>query len=282
MNNEKVSIIVPCYKQAHFLDETLESVLLQTYTNWECIIVNDGSPDHTEDVAKVWLTRDPRFSYIKKENGGLPSARNTGVKNCKGNIILALDSDDVLHIDFLIKLVPVLLNDSSLGIVSCYRKFFKYDKTKTFKNFTESGSDYKDIMYGNRLMPSSIYRKECWEEVGGYDEKMIKGFEDWEFWVNITKRGWKFTFVEEFLFYYRRTETSMLLDTMENHEESNISYIFNKHKEIYIENYSQTLDFLLSKTVTYRSSQKRLKSSKEYLIGKIFMKPFKVVKKLFK
>ena len=81
--NILVSIIVPCYNQAHFLDEALQSVLSQTYTNWECIIVNDGSPDNTENIAEKWLAVDSRFKYIKKDNGGLSSARNIGIKMSK-------------------------------------------------------------------------------------------------------------------------------------------------------------------------------------------------------
>ena len=74
----KVSIIVPCYNQAQYLDDCLQSVLDQTYQDWECIIVNDGSPDNTAIIASVWTARDPRFKYIYKENGGLSSARNAG------------------------------------------------------------------------------------------------------------------------------------------------------------------------------------------------------------
>ena len=82
-----VSIIVPCYNQAQYLPETLQSVLDQTYTNWECIIVNDGSPDATEAVAQEWCEKDHRFIYLKKENGGLSSARNAGLKIAKGDYI---------------------------------------------------------------------------------------------------------------------------------------------------------------------------------------------------
>ncbi len=91
-----VSIVVPCYNQAHFLDETLQSVLDQSYSNWECIIVNDGSPDNTEDIAKQWCNKDYRFTYLYKENGGLCSARNAGISISKGEFILPLDSDDII------------------------------------------------------------------------------------------------------------------------------------------------------------------------------------------
>ena len=65
-----ISVIVPCYNQAQYLDECLQSVLDQTYTDWECIIVNDGSPDNTEEIAKNWVEKDTRFIYLSKENGG--------------------------------------------------------------------------------------------------------------------------------------------------------------------------------------------------------------------
>lgn len=80
MDSALISIIVPCYKQAHYLGEALQSVLEQTYENWECIIINDGSPDNTEIVAKKWIEKDVRFRYLYKENGGLSSARNAGIK----------------------------------------------------------------------------------------------------------------------------------------------------------------------------------------------------------
>ena len=95
--NPLISVIVPCYNQAQYLDECLQPVLDQTYTDWECIIVNDGSPDHTEEVAKKWLEKDNRFRYIYKENGGLSSARNAGIREAKGEWIQFLDSDDKIN-----------------------------------------------------------------------------------------------------------------------------------------------------------------------------------------
>ena len=100
--NVLVSIIVPCYNQAHFLNESLDSVINQSYPNWECIIVNDGSPDNTEEIAKKWCKNDKRFQYLEKENGGLSSARNAGIKISKGEFILPLDADDILHELFLL------------------------------------------------------------------------------------------------------------------------------------------------------------------------------------
>ena len=96
-----VSIIIPCYNQAKFLQETLQSVNHQTYSNWECIIINDGSPDNTEEIALEWCYKDVRFKYFKKENGGLSSARNFGILHARGDLILPLDADDKISKNYL-------------------------------------------------------------------------------------------------------------------------------------------------------------------------------------
>lgn len=280
--NPLVSIVVPCYKQAHFLEDSLQSVLDQTYGEWECIIVNDGSPDNTEAIAKKWVEKDSRFSYLFQENKGLPSARNEGIKRSAGEFIVALDSDDILDPEYINKLLPVLLSNTGLGIVSCYRYFFSKTKTNVIFNYEATGSNYYDLMFENKLMPASLYRKKCWEAVGGYDESMTRGFEDWEFWLNISKRGWDFTFVEEYLFYYRKAKQSMLVDTINNHAEGNMEYIFRKHKELYISCFDNTTEVLFYYIKTHRLGKIRVKNSIEFRIGNVITKPFKWVKKIWK
>lgn len=277
--NVLISIIVPCYKQAHYLSEALQSVTEQSYSNWECVIVNDGSPDETELVAKQWIEKDSRFKYLYKENGGLSSARNAGIKNAKGEFILPLDADDVLHRDFLNKIVPVLENNKKLAIVSCYTKFFTNKITNVVHELKPSGTNYRDLMFENKLIATSLYRKKCWEELGGYDESMRKGFEDWEFWLNVTKRGWEFQFVEEFLFNYRKAKKSMLVDTINNHAETNMEYIFRKHQDIYCKHFDNTAEVLFYYIKTHRLGKMEIKNSIEYKIGKMIMKPFKILKK---
>ncbi|HBT10064.1 MAG TPA: hypothetical protein DEB18_11535 [Leeuwenhoekiella sp.] len=92
-----ISVIVPCYNQAAYLSETLESVYLQTHKDWECIIINDGSTDATLEVAQQWLDKDPRFKYIYQKNKGLSGARNTGLRAAKGVYIQLLDADDLVN-----------------------------------------------------------------------------------------------------------------------------------------------------------------------------------------
>lgn len=278
--NILVSIIVPCYNQSHFLNESLQSVLDQTYVDWECIIVNDGSLDNTESIAQQWCEKDNRFSYLYKENGGLSSARNAGITQSDGEYILPLDADDYIHKDYLSKLVPKLYQDDSLAIVSCYSEFFKKSLNNIIFELKPEGTTYHYLLYVNQLIATSLFRKICWEEVGGYDETMKKGFEDWEFWIAITKRGWKYKVIEEFLFYYRKSKKSMLVDTLNNHAESNKEYIYKKHREIYIKDFDNCITVLFYGLKTYRSSEQKIKNSLEYKIAKVICKPYRIFEKV--
>tara|TARA_R110002096_G_scaffold256795_1_gene450107 strand:+ start:13048 stop:13893 length:846 start_codon:yes stop_codon:yes gene_type:complete len=276
-----ISVIVPCYNQAHFLEEALGSVLNQTYLNWECIIVNDGSPDNSESVAKKWCEKDNRFRYLYQENGGLSSARNAGIKISKGEYILPLDADDIIAESFLTRLVSELIEDKSLAIVSCYSRFFIENTTNIVNELKPKGDTYHYLLYVNQLVATSLYRKKYWIEVGGYDEQMKAGFEDWEFWLAITKRGWKYKVIEEFLFYYRKSKKSMLVDTINNHFETTKEYIIKKHSDIYIKDFDNCMTVLFHQLKTYRNSEIKIKNSIEYKIAKIINKPFKLIKKLF-
>jgi glycosyltransferase involved in cell wall biosynthesis len=278
----QVSIIVPCYKQAHFLNESLQSVLSQIYAKWECIIVNDGSPDDTESIAQQWCARDSRFKYLKKENGGLSSARNAGIAISKGEYILPLDADDILHQDYLTLLVPELQENPSLAIVSCYSNFFVEKISNVIHQQKPVGTTYHALLYENIMMATSLYQKKHWEEVGGYDENMKHGFEDWEFWIAITKSGREFKIVDKFLFYYRKAKKSMLIDTLTNHVESNMEYVFKKHNEIYIAQFGTTMEYLFYLIKRHHASEHKIKNSLEYKMAKIIAKPFSVLQKLMK
>ncbi|WP_298494583.1 glycosyltransferase family A protein [uncultured Algibacter sp.] len=277
--SELVSIIVPCYNHAQFLDEALQSVLNQTYNNWECIIVNDGSPDNTKEVASRWCKNDNRFLYLEKQNGGLSSARNAGITISKGKYILPLDADDILHESYLSKLVPELNQDKTLAIVSCYSKFFLKNKENIIHELKPVGTTYHALLFENCLIATSLYRKVCWEEVGGYDENMKHGFEDWEFWIAITKSGWTFKVVEAFLFFYRKQKQSMLIDTLQNHRISNMEYVFKKHKDLYLKHHDNTIDYLLYLLKENEKTTSKIKNKSTYKIVKILEKPLNLFKK---
>lgn len=100
-----VSVIIPCYNKAAFLAEALDSVFMQSYSNWECIIINDGSLDNTQNIAKSYAIKDNRFKYLCQDNQGVSIARNNGIKASSGIFILPLDADDTIEPTYIEKAV---------------------------------------------------------------------------------------------------------------------------------------------------------------------------------
>ncbi|CAM4043502.1 glycosyltransferase family A protein [Flavobacterium antarcticum] len=229
----KISIIVPCYNQAQFLDEALQSVLDQSYANWECIIINDGSPDCTEIIAQEWLKKDCRFRYIYKENGGLSSARNAGIMVAKGEYILPLDADDKIGTDYLELAIIEFQKDTLLKVVYCNAEKFGY----------ESGSwnlpsfNLKNLGLFNMIFCSALYRKTEWERVKGYDVNMIYSLEDWEFWIAILKNGGTVMRIDTVGFYYRIKEKSMLKNLGVEEKKYLLEYMSIKHADFYVKYY---------------------------------------------
>ena len=228
--NPLISVIVPCYNQAQYLDECLQSVLDQTYTDWECIIVNDGSSDHTEEVAKKWLKKDPRFKYIHKENGGLSSARNAGITQAKGEWVLPLDADDKIG-NLYLELAEKEFSKNPT-VIYCNAEFFGNMQ----KKWEMPRYDYGNLIYYNQIFCSAFFRKIDWQKVNGYDENMKFGREDWEFWMAILNEDSMVIRLEYLGFHYRRKEISMDVKINKNVEVLNNAenYIFKKHLNKYL------------------------------------------------
>ena len=131
---ELISIIVPIYNVENYLRQCLDSILNQTYQNFECLLINDGSPDNSADICREYVEKDSRFKYFEKENGGLSDARNYGIRQSKGSYLTFVDSDDWLENDALQLLYDALKKenaDISIGRYNCYDeslcKYLFYD-----------------------------------------------------------------------------------------------------------------------------------------------------------
>ena len=118
-----ISIIVPIYNVEKYLRQCLDSVLNQTYQNFECLLINDGSPDNSAGICKEYVDKDARFHYFEKENGGLASARNFGIKYSKGKYITFIDSDDWVDLDYLEVLHSKIKEYNTDFVISSYKKF---------------------------------------------------------------------------------------------------------------------------------------------------------------
>lgn len=219
MKNNKplVSIIVPCYNQALFLDECLQSVHNQVYINWECIIINDGSSDNTEEIAGKWINKDSRFKYIYKENGGLSSTRNEGLDNATGEFIQFLDSDDVLDtlkLELSLAECEMNVDYNYIIIISNFRLFTN--------NINETVEAYCDLSYKLFTFENILYN---WDSVFTipihcglfktifFDDfrfpENLKAKEDWIMWLSFFKKESKVYFINKPLAFYRFHEKSM-------------------------------------------------------------------------
>ena len=120
---ELISIIVPIYNVENYLRHCLDSIQKQTYQNFECLLINDGSPDNSADICREYVSKDSRFRYFEKENGGVSSARNLGIEHSKGQYITFIDSDDWVESDYLDVLYKVLKDEAADISVSTYKQF---------------------------------------------------------------------------------------------------------------------------------------------------------------
>jgi len=210
----KVSVVIPCFEQEDYLFEAVESVLQQTVP-CEIIIVDDGSE---EDVENLWDDLD-NVTLIRQNNKGLSSARNTGIRYAKTEYVLPLDADDMIRKDYI---------EETLGrgdIVTVLQQEFGDSNT-----LWTPGNDFKleDFKTSNRANCCSLYRKSMWEEIGGYDENMKEGYEDWEFWIRAVKAGYTFKVVHKPLFFYRKHGHSMVDDAYAKHDKI-LKYIIDKN-----------------------------------------------------
>jgi len=200
---QKVSIIIPVYNQAHWLPEAIESALAQTIP-CEVIVVNDGSPDNASETAKKYPVR-----LVEKTNGGLSSARNAGIRVATGDWILTLDADDKIAPDFIEKCLQV-----NADIIATGQEEFG-DTNRIW--FPHPNPTFDDFITANRINCCSLFKKEIWHKIGGYDEEMKLGYEDWDFWLRATQAGYTVKTIQEPLFFYRKHGTSMVTNAIKNH-----------------------------------------------------------------
>lgn len=190
-----VSVIIPCYNGEKFIGEAIESVVNQTYKNWELIVVDDGSTDNSEKIINQYFTADKRIQFIQhKKNKGIPSTRNTGIKISNGEYIAFLDQDDLWMKEKLELFIEEFSRyDSKVGIIfSDFKIVFadniiskKYKKVNYYKIQKLSKRDFiKKLFMGNFIKSASqvVLRKECFNKLGLLDEK-LHGGDDYDFWL---------------------------------------------------------------------------------------------------
>lgn len=265
MKDHLISVIVPCYNQAKYLDECLQSVFNQTYQNWECFVVNDGSSDHTEEVALEWTQKDSRFIYLKKENGGVASARNLGIEKAKGEWILPLDGDDKISPTYLSKGVEKI--NEGMEIVYSNAKYFG----ELNEDWVLEEYDFRKLLINNLIFCPAIFKKSSIR----FDENMIYGLEDWEFWINhiTTNHVTKIYKLNSFDLFYRIKKGSR--NEIVNNNVTKLvkmkNYVYNKHLDLYIKYYGDYFTIC-------RENERFKKEIKDYLNSSRYIYVNKILK----
>jgi glycosyltransferase involved in cell wall biosynthesis len=210
--NKTVACVIPCYGYANYLEECVSSVVNQTCPLNEIIIVNDGSKDNTSEVARKLIEKYPQsnIKLVEKENGGLSSARNAGIKVSTSDFIFCLDADD--------KIVPgsteehIRLMDNDETIAQCALMQFGQ-----FHNIhVPQGANYDRLLYGNTVFCNAMFSKKAWEKSRcGFDEHptMRLGLEDYLFWLDLTSQGCKVNTSDFIALRYRQHDNNMTSKT---------------------------------------------------------------------
>ncbi|RKS45132.1 glycosyltransferase involved in cell wall biosynthesis [Gillisia mitskevichiae] len=268
MRNPKISIIVPCYNQAPYLDDALQSVLDQTYSNWECIVVNDGSTDDTAYIVKDWLAKDKRFCYLEQGNKGVSNARNNGITRAEGEFILPLDADDKISKNYIELAILEFVENSNLKLVYCNaEKFGEVNGLWKLPTFSLS-----NLANENLIFSSALYKKVDWKRIDGYDEKMENGWEDWEFWISLLKDGGEVKKIDEIGFYYRIKQNSRNSNIKKNEAKQLYNYISIKHADFFVNQFGSFFELRVQIEKIKKHHQAQIQSEK-YVID-LFFKTF--------
>jgi hypothetical protein len=225
--NGMVTVIVPCYNYAHFLSETLDSVLAQSYTNWECIIVDDGSTDNTKEVADTYIKKDPRFKYIHQTNQGLSAARNKGIELAKGEFIQLLDSDDLITPEKLRHQATCFSSNADVDMIYSNYNLMEADGKKRWSVDASYWIDMKHTPFKEFLhywekgftipIHCYLFRKSCFTKWGNFNVT-LPTHEDLALQLNFSLHGATYKMLNEVSSFYRVHSASMAKDFTKMHK----------------------------------------------------------------
>lgn len=187
MKENLVSVITPCYNGAKYIAQTIESVLAQTYTDWEMIIVDDGSKDHSAELVRGYSEKHPGIQLLQQENSGSAAARNRGIRHAKGQYIALLDADDLWEPEFLEKQIAFMREKNAVCVYSSYRYIDGDSKEILRPVICRSKISVKDMMVTNYIgCLTGLYDIRKYGKIYLHEElKSIR--DDYAYWLDIVK-----------------------------------------------------------------------------------------------
>ena len=273
MELPKISIIIPCYNAEEHLRETLDCLKKQTISDWECIVVNDGSKDNSLAIAKEFSTNDSRFRFIDKENEGPAIARNTAIATSSGKYILPLDADDLIAPTYAEKAVKYLEEHPKTKLVYCQCEFFG-DKEGLWNlpNY-----NYNEFIYSNCIFCSCIYRRKDYDKTPGYNPNMKLMDEDWDFLLSLLGPDDEVYCIPEPLFFYRQHGITRNRSNRSETDKSHLQLMLN-HPGLYTRDLEKSFHFISSKSRYYEKSLNDVLNSNAYKLGTSLIKPIRWLK----
>lgn len=212
LNKPILSVVIPYFNRHDTIDDTLSSLSSQTYQNFEIILVDDGSTDpESIEKLKAIAKAEPNIHVIYQKNGGVASARNTGISKAKGKYVICLDSDDMLEPTFIEKALLLLETHPDVAFFTTDRQDFGVLQD-TYHYYPFNPVDlYKD----NMVITAAAFRREAWEAAEGYKSGI--GYEDWEYWLSMAEKGYWGRHLPETLFQYRTSMQSRYVEDKDMH-----------------------------------------------------------------
>ena len=198
----KIAVIIPAYNQSQYLGQAIQSVLEQTFKDWEAIVVDDGSSDETRSVALSYP--DARLHYVYQENRGLSAARNTGIRNTTAPYLSFLDSDDTVPTGKLAILLENLEAKPAVGLVAGQAiPIDEHGKQVGKIMDTPIPQDSEQLLLGNPLHVGSVLLRRSWQEKAGFFDESLRSYEDWDMWLRLGCLGCGMDYVNQPVSLYR-------------------------------------------------------------------------------
>lgn len=284
-----VSIIIPAYNAGRFISETIDSVINQTYKDWELIIINDGSTDSTLNIIETYSKKDTRISFVTKTNSGVSDTRNSGIDKAKGEFIAFLDADDVWLPENLQKKIDCLKSNSDVDFVFC--NMLQADQNLQNQAPAPIGKDeniFEDLLLWNgEVIPGPcsnlVVRKKCLDSGIRFDPSLTT-IADQNFTVQLAA-NYKGKLIKEFLWIYRILPGSMSKSLSVMEKDALATYSIYKQKNYFRSDFFRKKCFanmyLIVAASWWKDGNKKLKGL-SFLIKAFFSAPFYTSAKLFK
>jgi glycosyltransferase involved in cell wall biosynthesis len=224
------TVVIPCFNHGRFVRQAVDSALNQKEADIRVVVVNDGSTDG-QTPADCDACRSDRVSVIHQDNQGLPAARNRGAQGADTEYLVFLDADDWIEPEFVTKLAAAINADGGDDVSHAYCQERLVEKGNGIWKVPEWDSI---LMMVTNLHPvTTLVRRDRFNAVGGFDETMRQGYEDWDLWLKFVERGCRGVRVAEPLFVWRRhSHSTMIMNVIRNHE-SLYAAIRARHRDLY-------------------------------------------------